>query len=56
MLLGIVAGFIGVWVGLAFSDVADYAMMLIPSGKVKPPDVPIKTLPSNYRHALYGHN
>ncbi|XP_028966366.1 uncharacterized protein LOC114828007 [Galendromus occidentalis] len=56
MLLGIMAGFIGVWVGLAFSNVADYVGFLIPLKREK--EVLLKRradpLPPNYRQALYN--
>lgn len=32
MLAGVLAGFIGVWMGISFADVAPYAVTLIPEG------------------------
>lgn len=57
MLAGIIAGFIGVWVGLAFSDVADYVVILIPSKKEEIPQIVTHSrVPSTQTSArFYGH-
>ena len=53
--MGILAGFIGVWVGLAFSDVADYVMLLFPSKKgAGVPDDPLGNAASTYQPFPYN--